>query len=350
MDDSQKPEIHCRMKNDDAPMAIRITGLKVGYEGTHGELGFSREAINYTACGGEMIALIGPNGIGKSTLLRTMAGFQKSWQGNILYHGKAISQIPARELSKMLSFVSTESIHVANLRVADLVAYGRFPYTGWLGRLSSSDQERVMDALEKVGLTKFARRMVSQLSDGERQRALIARALTQDTPFILLDEPTAFLDVKNKYEIFHLLHQLARQNNKTIILSTHDLNIALREMDKFWIMLENESLEGSPEDAVLNGWLDRLFSTGNVAFDTNSGDFYFQKDHAGTASVKGEEPAYSWTIRALERKGYFFTTRNDADLKISISSDNNTKKTQWQVETMNNKWLATSLYELFNLI
>ena len=338
------------MKNDDAPMAIRIAGLKVGYAGAHGDTGFSRDAINYTACGGEMIALIGPNGIGKSTLLRTMAGFQKSWLGEILYYGKPISQIPPRELSKMLSFVSTETIHVANLRVADLVAYGRFPYTGWLGRLSSSDRDQVMDALEKVGLTKFSRRMVSQLSDGERQRALIARALTQDTPFILFDEPTAFLDVKNKYEIFHLLHQLARQNNKTIILSTHDLNIALREMDKFWIMLENESLEGSPEDAVLNGWLDRLFSTGNVAFDTNSGDFYFQKDHAGTASVKGEEPAYSWTIRALERKGYFFTTQLDADLKITISVDENSGKSTWNAVTRYKTWRVNSLYELFNRI
>lgn len=338
------------MRIEDAPVAIRINGLRVGYAGTHGELGFSRESINYSACGGEMVALIGPNGIGKSTLLRTMAGFQKSWQGEILYYGKAISQIPSRELSKMLSFVSTESIHVANLRVADLVAYGRFPYTGWLGRLSTTDRDLVMDALEKVGLKKFARRMVSQLSDGERQRALIARALTQDTPFILLDEPTAFLDVKNKYEIFHLLHQLARQNNKTIILSTHDLNIALREMDKFWIMLEDESLEGSPEDAVLNGWLDRLFSTGNVAFDANSGDFYFQKHHAGTASVQGEDPAYSWTIRALERKGYFFTTRNDADLKITISANESSGKLSWTAVINSRQWQVQSLYELFNLI
>jgi iron complex transport system ATP-binding protein len=277
--------------------------------------------------------------------------FSEKLARHILYHGKSCLRYSPADLSRMLSFVSTESVHVANMRVADLVAYGRFPYTGWLGRLSSTDRDKGdADALDKVGLRKFARRMVTQLSDGERQRALIARALTQDTPFILLDEPTAFLDVKNKYEIFHLLHRLARQHNKTIILSTHDLNIALREMDKFWIMLENESLEGSPEDAVLNGWLDRLFASGSIAFDTHTGDFYFQKEHAGTASVKGEEPAYSWTIRALERKGYFFTTRNDADLKITISSDNNTKKTQWQVETMNNKWLATSLYELFNLI
>lgn len=331
-------------------MAIKINGLKVGYAGTHGEPGFSRESIDFSACGGEMIALIGPNGIGKSTVLRTMAGFQKSWEGEILYHGKEVSRFLPAELARMLSFVSTESVHTANMRVADLVAYGRFPYTGWLGTLSSADREKVADALENVGLTRFSRRMVTQLSDGERQRALIARALAQDTPFILLDEPTAFLDVNNKYEIFHLLHRLTRQHKKTIILSTHDLNIALREMDKFWILLENETLEGAPEDAVLSGWLDRLFASGNVAFDTHSGDFYFQKEHAGTASVEGEEPAYSWTIRALERKGYFFTTRKDAHLKIVIRNGRENGKLIWHAENENSKWEVSSIYELFNRV
>lgn len=338
------------MNHQDKKSAICIKGLKVGYAGSHGESGFSRQGINYSASSGEMVALIGPNGIGKSTLLRTMAGFQKSWEGEIEYYGKPVSAIPSKELSHLLSFVSTENIQVANMTVADLVAYGRFPYTGWLGRLSEKDREMVVDALEKVGLKKFAKRMVTQLSDGERQRALIARALTQDTPFILLDEPTAFLDVKNKYEIFHLLHTLARKNNKTIILSTHDLNIALREMDKFWIMLEDESLEGSPEDAVLNGWLDRLFTSGKIAFDVHSGDYYFRKQHAGTASVKGDDPAYSWTIRALERKGYFFTMRDDADLKITIFANENKRNFRWQVTANNKTWQTGSLYELFNLI
>jgi iron complex transport system ATP-binding protein len=331
------------------PMAVKINGLKVGYSGTHGEAGFSRESIDFSACGGEMIALIGPNGIGKSTILRTMAGFQKSWAGEILYHGQEVSRFLPAELARMLSYVSTETVQVSNMRVADLVAYGRFPYTGWMGRLTSGDRDKVADALENVGLTRFARRMVTQLSDGERQRALIARALAQDTPFILLDEPTAFLDVNNKYEVFHLLNRLARQHNKTIILSTHDLNIALREMDKFWILLENETLQGAPEDAVLNGWLDRLFASGNIAFDTHSGDFYFQKDHAGTASVEGADPAYSWTIRALERKGYFFTTRKDAHLKITIRK-NPDNTLIWHAEKENGHWEVSSIYELFNRV
>lgn len=329
---------------------IEITDLAVGYTGTHGEAGFTRDGISFSASPGEMIALIGPNGIGKSTLLRTMAGFQKSRNGDIRYFGKSLASYRPAELSKMISFVSTENVQVANMRVADLVAYGRFPYTNWLGRLTGSDKELVMEALSNVGMSSFARRMVTQLSDGERQRVLIARALTQDTPLILLDEPTAFLDVNNKYEIFHLLHRLARQHNKTILLSTHDLNIAMREMDKFWIMLEKESLEGSPEDAVLMGWLDRLFASGNIAFDIANGDFYFQKEHAGTASVSGPEPAFSWTIRALERRGFYFTTQPGADVRIEIIRDNPDPGYKWCVNSRDTIWEVGSVYELFETI
>lgn len=329
---------------------IEITNLSVGYSGIHGEAGFSREGIHFSASSGEMIALIGPNGIGKSTLLRTMAGFQKSWKGDIRYFGKSLASYRPADLSRMISFVSTENVQVANMRVADLVAYGRFPYTNWLGRLTESDKALVMDALANVGMKSFARRMVTQLSDGERQRVLIARALTQDTPLILLDEPTAFLDVNNKYEIFHLLHRLARQHNKTILLSTHDLNIAMREMDKFWIMLENESLEGSPEDAVLMGWLDRLFSSGNIAFDLANGDFYFQKDHAGTASVSGPDPAFSWTIRALERRGFYFTTQPGADVKIVIRAGSPESGYKWQVTFRDKVWEVSSVYQLFESV
>ncbi len=330
--------------------AVRITNLKVGYDSQHGDVDFYRESIGFSACAGEMVALIGPNGIGKSTLLRTMAGFQPAFAGEIVYYGKPLTQYTNRELSTMISFVSTESVNVPNMRVAELVAFGRFPYTNWLGRLTSSDRHMVMDALEKVGMRSFAKRMVSQLSDGERQRVLIARALTQNTPFIFLDEPTAFLDVNNKYEIFHLLHQLARQENKTIILSTHDLNIAIREMDKFWIMLDRESLEGSPEDAVLNGWLDRLFAAGNIAFDTATGDFYFPKHHAGTASVRGDDPCFSWTIRALERRGYFFTTGKDADLHIEIARKSQNEGWVWTIFSNDRSWSVESVYQLFREI
>lgn len=330
--------------------AIKITDAGIGYPSAGMEAGFMRSGIYFSAQQGELIALIGPNGIGKSTLLRTMAGFLKQHKGEILFDGRNLRTFRPAELARLISFVSTDQVSVSNMKVSELVAYGRFPYTGWLGRLRPDDLSRVKEAIANVGLTRHAGRMVSQLSDGERQRALIARAITQDTPFILLDEPTAFLDVENKYEIFHLLHKLAREQQKTIVLSTHDLNIALREMDKVWMMLEHDALEGAPEDAVLRGWLDRLFPKGNIAFDVASGDYYVRKNHAGTASVEGEGPAYYWTIRALERKGYFFTTRPKADLHIRLSAENADTKTIWKVKNKGQTFTVFSVYDLFNAI
>ena len=329
--------------------AIGIHGLEIGYPATGNDAGFLRSKISFSALQGELIALIGPNGIGKSTLLRTMAGFLKQRQGDINYQGRSLRGYKPHELARLISFVSTDQMSISNMRVSELVAYGRFPYTGWLGRLTRDDLDKVREAIGDVGLTRHTNRMVSQLSDGERQRALIARAITQDTPFILLDEPTAFLDVENKYEIFHLLHRLAREQQKTIVLSTHDLNIALREMDKVWMMLENDSLEGAPEDAVLQGWLDRLFPKGNIAFDAATGAYYVKKVHAGTASVQGDGPAYYWTIRALERRGYYFTTQSGADLHILLKTNENGILV-WQVDHNGNAFEVASVYDLFNAI
>lgn len=336
------------MTGENENTAILISGLEVGHKNQRGETVFLRKSINFSARAGETVALIGPNGIGKSTLLQTIAGFRKGWGGTISLNGRLITTFSQKERATAICFVSTESVNVPNMRVAELVALGRFPYTNWLGRLKENDRMLVYDALEKVGMEKFAARMVNHLSDGERQRVLIARALTQDTPFIILDEPTAFLDVKNKYEIFHLLHELAHTQNKTIILSTHDLNIALREMDKFWIMLDDESLEGAPEDAVLRGWLDRLFKSPHIAFDMNDGDFYFKKQHAGTVTIAGDEPAYSWTIRALERKGFFFTTNPNADYKITIESNAAKDAFIWTMQGAGKTGKSNSIYGLFD--
>src|SRR5690606_10684611 len=156
--------------------------------------------INLTAATGEMVALIGSNGIGKSTLLRTIAAFQPSLAGEIQISGKGLKTLNPKEISRIMSFVSTEIIRIPNLSVFDLVAYGRFPYTNWIGMLANEDKRAVYDAIEKVGLGEMAGKPVMQISDGERQRAMIARALAQDTPVIILDEPTAYLDVSNKYE------------------------------------------------------------------------------------------------------------------------------------------------------
>lgn len=327
---------------------ITITRLMMGYPPAGGEPGFVRRNITFSADKGELVALIGPNGSGKSTLLRTMAGFIPPLAGELLWQGKAIGTFSARALARMISFVSTENISVPNMRVADLVAYGRFPYTGWLGRLQTSDREVVADALRKTGLSDFSRREVVTLSDGERQRALIARALAQDTPFILLDEPTAFLDISGKYEIFQLLRQLASEDAKTILLSTHDLGIALREADRLWMLTASEEYEGAPEDAVLQGWLNHLFSNPLVGFDHSSGEFFFRKETAGTAMVSGSGEARDWTCRALRRAGFAISAEETADLTITVTNDEYPGGNRWVMTRENRTREFETLHALIS--
>ena len=154
---------------------------------------------------GELIAVIGRNGIGKSTLLRTLTGLQPPLGGEILYSGKNIREYSRMELAQKVGYISTEIVKVSNMRVYDLVALGRFPHTNWIGKIEAKDHEVIMDALEKTSMVSFRRKFVSELSDGERQKAMIARILAQDTGIMIMDEPTAFLDVASKYEILHLM-------------------------------------------------------------------------------------------------------------------------------------------------
>ncbi|MDR2910616.1 MAG: ABC transporter ATP-binding protein [Bacteroidales bacterium] len=318
---------------------IELKNLSVGYERNRIQLEILK-GIGFSASPGEMVALIGSNGIGKSTLLRTLAGFQEYFSGNIKINGQELSTIDTKEIARVISFVSTENISVANMTVFDLVAFGRFPYTNWIGRLTYHDKQKVSMAIHKVGLDKFENRYIIQLSDGERQRAMIARALAQDTPVIILDEPTAFLDVSNKYEIFHLLQLLAKEKNKTIIVSTHDLNIALREVDKLWIITETGNYQGAPEDAVLNSWLEKLFKNENIGFDIQEGEYFFKKKFKANVKVEGEGLSLIWTLRALNRTGYKLVMKAEHDFTV-IAGD----KT-WTFQKGNNHEEFNSIYEL----
>jgi iron complex transport system ATP-binding protein len=295
---------------------IELKQLSVGYE-QPGEASLEvLKDINFTAAPGEMVALIGSNGIGKSTLLRTIAAFQPALSGDIQISARSLNTLNPREIARIMSFVSTETIRIPNLSVFDLVAYGRFPYTNWIGMLADEDKAIVYEAIEKVGLNELARKPVMQISDGERQRAMIARALAQDTPVIILDEPTAYLDVSNKYEIFHLLQILAGEKKKTIVLSTHDLNIALREVDKLWIVTETGNYQGAPEDAVLQGWLNQMFKNEHIGFDEKEGEFFFRKNFKAKVKVEGEGLPLIWTLRALNRKGYQIVMQAEPDFRI----------------------------------
>lgn len=216
---------------------------------------------------GEFTALIGRNGTGKSTLLRTIAGLAKPMEGYITLDGVRIENMSRAQVASKISFVSTDEVRVSNLKVSDVVSLGRAPYTNWIGSLTTEDKRMVVRSLELVGMTSFSNKSIDTLSDGERQRVMIARALAQDTPVILLDEPTAFLDLPNKYEICLLLRELAHKEGKSIVFSTHDLNMALELCDTIAMIDGGKVYYGTTESLIAGGDLQRLFDGTPLVFD-----------------------------------------------------------------------------------
>jgi iron complex transport system ATP-binding protein len=283
---------------------IELNNAAIGYKAKSHSVNVVKSDISVYALKGELVALIGGNGVGKSTLLRTIAGFQPSIGGDVLIRGKQVNSYREKELALIMSFVSTEIIRVPNLSVFDLVSLGRYPHTNWFGKLLDEDRYIVEEAIKSVGLQGYENRMVNYISDGERQKAMIARTLAQNTDVIVLDEPTAFLDLSNKYEIVHILHQLASEKGKTILFSTHDLTTAIAESDRIWLMLNDSVGQGSPEDLILKGDFAALFHSEHLCFDQEKGDFRIRKQTRRKAIVRGQGLVVDWTIKALERNGF----------------------------------------------
>lgn len=232
--------------------SIRLSGLAIGYPGKH-SVKIVAEGISESIRSGELTCLLGENGAGKSTLLRTLSGFLPSLSGEIMILGKSLRSYRERELATVIGVVLTEKTNLQNMTVTELVGMGRSPYTGFWGRLSAADRVKVGQALELVGISALSGRMVQTLSDGERQKVMIAKALAQETPIIFLDEPTAFLDYPSKVEILHLLHRLSQEMGKTVFLSTHDLELALRVADRVWLMTKQGGVKsGSPENLIID--------------------------------------------------------------------------------------------------
>jgi iron complex transport system ATP-binding protein len=259
--------------------------------------------VSATARKGELVAILGRNGIGKSTLLRTIIGLQPALGGRIIIDGREYSEYSRLELARKVGYISTEIVRASNMKVSDLVAIGRFPHTGWTGNNDPEGEAAISTAMDRTGMTGFRDRYISELSDGERQRAMIARVLAQETDILIMDEPTAFLDVSGRYEMIHLMSGLAR-GGRTIIFSTHDFNIALNQADKIWLILDNVLIEGSPEDLVLSGAFNNLFDPGFVSFNYSDGTFSLQTEKKGKLFIMGEGLPRDWTIKALARSGY----------------------------------------------
>ena len=233
---------------------IRLENISLGY-GARRLL----EGVTTRFEAGTLTALIGRNGAGKSTLLRALAGLEPLQAGAITIGGTPIAELDGAEAARRVAFVATDKVRIANLPCEDLVALGRAPYTNWIGRLQDVDREIVADALAKVGMSNFARKTMDRMSDGECQRVMIARALAQQTPVILLDEPTAFLDMPNRYELCRLLQRLAHDEQKAIIFSTHELDIASKMCDSIALIDTPQLLHQSAAEMAAGGAIERLF-------------------------------------------------------------------------------------------
>ena len=249
-------------------VSIDIQNLSIGYFLKYGKQKLVKSNINQELYEGEVTCLLGANGSGKSTLLRTLAGFQPPLAGEILYNNKPFNGYSDAERSLLIGLVLTDKIYAGGISVFDLVSLGRHPHTGFFGSLKKHDKEVIFDSMEKVGISHQSDAYVSELSDGERQKAIIAKALAQECPIILLDEPTAFLDINSRIEMMYLLKELASTEQKSILLSTHDIETAIRLGDRFWLMDKNLPFtSGIPQDLIINDVLSQFFNKTNIQFD-----------------------------------------------------------------------------------
>lgn len=254
-------------------MNVKLNSLSIGYFGKRGPIAIQRD-INASVEEGQFVALLGPNGAGKSTLLRTLAGFMPALSGSVLIDGRNLAALSDEEISRSVGVVLTERPSVSSMTVEQLVALGRSPYTGFWGRLRDADRKIVEESLELTGCTEMRSRLVDTLSDGERQRVMVAKALAQRTPVILLDEPTAFLDFPSKVEMMRLLRSLAHERGLIVLQSTHDINMALSIADSLWMIDRNLGFAaGSPRELAALQTLQNYFLRPGIAFDSDSLSF-----------------------------------------------------------------------------
>ena len=286
--------------------ALEASALSIGYRCGRKE-GWKtvHTRVNFVLRRGELTSLIGLNGAGKSTLLRTLCGFQPAVSGTVRVLGRELPEYSSHELALTVGVVLTERTNAGGLTVRELVALGRQPHTGFFGRLGERDREVVSEAMSAVGIAHKADSYVSELSDGERQRTMIAKALAQECPVIVLDEPTAFLDVASRIETMSLLHDTARRQGKAVLLSTHDIDNALIFSDRLLLLPSGDApvVSGSPEDLVLDGSLKAFFGRRGMNFDVRSG--HLSTGVSGPeVGVDGDSLTARWMANALARNGF----------------------------------------------
>ena len=295
---------------------IQIQSLAIGYN----ERGINKvlqENINLSISRGEIISIMGQNGVGKTTFIKTLTGLQKRISGSIYHQQRTIDKISKSALAKLISVVLTEKPFAAHLSVIELIALGRYPYSNWLGRLSISDKRAIDLSISKTKIDYLANKKLYQLSDGQFQKVMIARALAQETDMIILDEPTAHLDLSNKIEIMLLLKSIA-SSGKGVLIASHDLQVSLQLSDRLWLFNFNRPvLEGCPEDLILRGAIDQTLFPVNNNINLSTGTVRHLDEHKGNILVHGDPSIVHWTAQALQRNGYAVNTDKSASISIN---------------------------------
>ena len=256
----------------ESKIILQASDISIGYTSKKVKNSIASN-INLSLERGKLIALIGANGIGKSTLLRTITGIQKPITGTVLLNGKNIHELNSLSLAQNLSVVLTEKLPPSNLTVWELIALGRQPYTNWIGTLTDNDIAKINEAIELTQIGHLTQKKHYEISDGQLQIVLIARALAQDTPLIILDEPTTHLDLLHKVTLFKLLKKLTQETGKCILFSTHDIDMAIQLSDEMIIMTPENTLQDQPCNLIMKGSFTTLFQNEHIVFDSQKGKF-----------------------------------------------------------------------------
>lgn len=318
--------------------SLYTTNLIVGYQsGSRQNILF--KDLNLTLHPGRLVCFMGPNGIGKSSLIRTLAGLQKKLGGEI--------HLPAAQIhdhAREIAVVLTDRVTAANMSVYDVISFGRYPYLNWNITLSPTDRRVIDNAIRMVNLDHLRNEKIFSLSDGQMQMVMIARALAQETPIILLDEPTAHLDLNNRVEIMRILKQLVSETNKSILLATHDLDLALQMADEVLLAGANKNIiSGIPEDLVLNGTFDAIFQF--KGFDLKTGKVRHEVTKPLVINLNGEGYEYLWTKNALERNGFEVVREGGA---VTITLYREGESLNWKIVKAAHEEVARSVHDLIH--
>jgi iron complex transport system ATP-binding protein len=341
MDHFEKKENNC---GEIMTVLLNTQNLAIGYKSNKIEKVLASD-INLNLKSGQLVALIGQNGVGKSTLIRTLIGLQPPLNGKIQLAGKELKHYKPNDLARIISLVLTDTVQSAGLTVMELVAMGRAPYTSWNGQLSAKDWEKVCWAIEKTRINYIENKYLHELSDGQLQKAMIARAIAQDGELIILDEPTAHLDLNNRVEIMTLLKELTTTTNKAILVATHELQLTLQLADYLWLSNFNMPIvAGVPEDLALNGAIEKTFFFEKFDYDIITGKATLTNSKRRSITIGNGDPKWKyWTENALNRNGYYHQ-------ELAPISIEQSQPQHWEVIFDNKNITANSIEELLEIL